>query len=101
MADRDGNLWTASNDPCALIQVDVASRTIVDDQIALPGCEGPVGISIDAEGYVWVVDRDADLAFKVHPQNHTTTTTTGLVGPYTYSDMTGAGLGLVVNPPQG
>jgi hypothetical protein len=30
-----------------------------------------------------------------------TTTTTGLIGPYTYSDMTGAGLGLVVNPPQG
>ena len=27
--------------------------------------------------------------------------TDGLVGPYTYSDMTGAGLGLVTNPPQG
>lgn len=26
-------------------------------------------------------------------------TVTGLVGPYTYSDMTGAGLDLVVNPP--
>lgn len=101
MADRDGNVWAASNNPCALIQVDVATKAIIDDQIALPGCDDPVGISIDAMGYVWVVDRGAELAFKVHPQSHMATTTTGLVGPYTYSDMTGAGLGLVVNPPQG
>jgi DNA-binding beta-propeller fold protein YncE len=101
MADRDGNVWVASNNPCALIQADIATKTIVNDQIPLPNCDGPVGISIDAEGFVWVVDRTAELAFKVHPQSYATTTTTGLVGPYTYSDMTGAGLGLVVNPPQG
>jgi hypothetical protein len=28
-------------------------------------------------------------------------TVSGLVSPYTYSDMTGAGLDLVTNPPQG
>jgi DNA-binding beta-propeller fold protein YncE len=101
MADRDGNVWVASNDPCTLVQVDVASRTLIDDQIGLPGCDDPVGISIDSEGYVWVVDRGAELAFKVNPQSHDATTTTGLVGPYTYSDMTGGGLGLVHDPPQG
>jgi hypothetical protein len=60
-----------------------------------------VGVSIDVEGSVWVVDRGANVAFKVQPDSYTVETVEGLVGPYTYSDMTGAGLGLVVNPPQG
>jgi hypothetical protein len=77
------------------------TRTLVNDQIPLPGCDDPVGISIDAEGYVWVPDRGADLAYKVHPMTYATVTVSGLVAPYTYSDMTGAGLGLVVNPPAG
>ncbi len=101
MVDRDGSAWIAGNNPCTLVQVDTATRTLVSDEIALPGCEDPVGISIDAEGFVWVPDRGADLAFKVHPTTYETSTVTGLVAPYTYSDMTGAGLGLVVNPPAG
>ena len=47
---------------------------------------------------LWYV---SNLAFKVHPQTYQLTTTQGLVQPYTYSDMTGAGLGLVTHPPQG
>lgn len=101
MVDRNGFAWMAGNDPCALVQVDTATRTLVNDQIPLPGCDDPVGISIDAEGYVWVPDRGASLAFKVHPTTYATITVAGLVQPYTYSDMTGAGLGLVVNPPAG
>ncbi len=101
MVDRLGFAWVAGNDPCALIQVDTVTRTLISDTIALPGCDDPVGISIDAEGFVWVPDRGADLAFKVHPMSYATVTITGLVAPYTYSDMTGAGLGLVVNPPAG
>ncbi len=100
--DREGQAWLAGNNPCRLVQVDTATETLVDEAIELPGCQQPVGISIDADGYVWVVDREAEQAFKVDP--HTTTvelTVDGLVGPYTYSDMTGAGLKLVSNPPAG
>ena len=100
--DEAGIAWFAGNDPCRLIAVDTATGTLVDDQIPLPGCSQPVGVSIDVEGYVWVVDRDAEVAFKVDPLTHDIVlTVTGLVQPYTYSDMTGHGLGLVVHPPQG
>ncbi|MBC8069512.1 MAG: hypothetical protein IAG13_14340 [Deltaproteobacteria bacterium] len=101
MVDREGFAWVAGNNPCALVKIDTATRTLVSDTIALPDCEDPVGVSIDAMGFVWVVDRGAELAFKVDPVALTSVTVTGLVGPYTYSDMTGAGLGLVVNPPAG
>ncbi len=100
--DREGQAWLAGNNPCRLVQVDTATETLVADAIELPGCGQPVGISIDGEGYVWVVDREADMAFKVDPVTHDVELTVpGLVGPYTYSDMTGSGLALVNNPPAG
>ena len=41
-----------------------------------------------------------NMAFKVDPDTYQVQlTVTGLVNPYTYSDMTGAGLDLVLNPP--
>ena len=65
----------------------------------MPGCGTPVGVSIDFEGFVWVVDQNG-TAYKVDPNTYQVVlTVAGLVGPYTYSDMTGAGLDLVVNPP--
>lgn len=100
--DRKGQAWLAGNNPCRLVQVDTESETLVDGAIELPGCQQPVGISIDADGYVWVVDRQANMAFKVDPESHEVELTVeGLVGPYTYSDMTGSGLALVNNPPAG
>jgi hypothetical protein len=99
--DRDGFAWIAANDPCGVVKVDTATSTLLDDAIQLPGCGEPVGVSIDIDGMVWLPDRDQGLAYKLDPVALTSTQTMGLVGPYTYSDMTGAGLGLVVNPPQG
>ncbi|RMG94371.1 MAG: hypothetical protein D6705_16445 [Deltaproteobacteria bacterium] len=100
--DRDGRAWAAGNSPCGLVSFDVATRTVANGQIDLPGCAVPVGISIDPEGYVWSPDMTANLAFKVDPNTLTVTfSVTGLNQPYTYSDMTGAGLGLVTNPPAG
>lgn len=70
----------------------------VNNAIALPGCGAPWGVSIDIDGYVWVVDMNGQ-AFKVHPETYQTEiTVTGLVGPYTYFDMTGAALNAQVNP---
>jgi streptogramin lyase len=99
--DRDGFAWIAANDPCGVVKIDTATVSLVDDSIALPGCGQPVGVSIDIDGAVWLPDRDNGLAFKLDPVTLTSTQTTGLVSPYTYSDMTGAGLGLVTNPPAG
>ena len=101
MIDRNGHLWAAGNAPCGLVQFDTATRMVINGAVPLPGCDTPVGVSIDVDGFVWAPDQGANLAYKVDPITYTSTTTTGLVQPYTYSDMTGAGLGLVVNPPQG
>ena len=58
--------------------------------------------SIDVEGYVWIVDQGVNQAFKIDPDTYQVQlTVSGLMQPYTYSDMTGAGLNLVVNPPAG
>jgi hypothetical protein len=100
MVDRDGYAWGAGSSPCRLVQIDTEAMQTVNGNIPLPGCSSPWGISIDRDGYVWVVDMSADLAFKVNPDTYQVElTVNGLINPYTYSDMTGAGLNLVVNPP--
>ncbi len=97
--DRDGRAWVGGNNPCRLAVFDAQADSLISDNIALPGCTTPVGVSIDVDGFVWVVDQNG-TAFKVDPTTYAIQlTVTGLVGPYTYSDMTGAGLNLVVNPP--
>jgi hypothetical protein len=97
--DREGRAWIAGNQPCRLGVWDAVNDAMIDDSIALPGCGTPVGVSIDHDGFVWVVDQNG-TAYKIDPDTHQVAlTVTGLTGPYTYSDMTGAGLNLVVNPP--
>jgi len=92
MADADGNVWGAGSNGCRLVHIDVESKTYVNNNIPLPGCSNPWGVSIDYQGYVWVVDR-GNIAFKVDPDTYeVVATVTGLVSPYTYSDMTGVAL---------
>jgi cysteine-rich repeat protein len=98
MADKDGNVWGAGSDSCRLVHIDAASRTYINNSIPLPGCSAPWGVSIDIDGFVWVVDMNGQ-AYKVDPVNYATViTVSGLVGPYTYSDMTGAALAAQVVP---
>jgi hypothetical protein len=107
MVDDQDRAWFAVDyagqlGGCGLGLVDVVTRQVLAPAIMLPGCFTPVGVSIDVEGYVWVVDQAANQAFKVDPDTYQVQlTVAGLVQPYTYSDMTGAGLNLVVNPPTG
>ncbi len=96
--DRDGYAWVAANSPCGLVQYDVENHQVVSDDIELPDCGTPVGVSVDVDGYVWVVDQGAERAYRVDPETHEAVFVDGLISPYTYSDMTGAGLGLVVFP---
>jgi len=107
MVDSEDRAWFAVDADaalfgCGLGLIDVQTRTLVAPAIALPGCSTPVGVSIDVEGFVWVIDQGSNQAFKVDPETYQIQlTVAGLQAPYTYSDMTGAGLNLVVNPPAG
>lgn len=97
--DHQGHAWIAGNQGCGLIRYDTTLGETVAAHIELPGCAEPVGVSVDAEGFVWVVDRGASMAYRVDPDSQTVSATVGgLVDPYTYSDMTGAGLDVVANP---
>lgn len=99
MADADGNVWGAGSSNCRLVHIDVMTKSYVNNNIPLPGCSNPWGVSIDFEGFVWVVDMSASVAFKVDPNTYQTVATVGgLVGPYTYSDMTGVALKQQVMP---
>lgn len=98
--DREDRVWVAGNSPCRLAVFDRLTDTVINDAIALPACQDPVGVTIDRDGFVWVVDRGASVAWKVDPVTFAVTATvSGLNGPYTYSDFSGSGLDLVINPP--
>lgn len=98
--DREGRAWIAGNIPCRLSLVDADNLAMIDDNIPVPGCVTPVGVSIDRDGFVWVVDQGTSQAYKMNPETYAVElTVSGLTSPYTYSDMTGAGLNLVINPP--
>ncbi len=98
--DQMGRAFIAHNGfPAGMVVVDTTTKTILAPDVPLPGAQTPVGISIDAEGFVWVVDQGG-WAYKVDPDTYQVVLQVmGLNQPYTYSDMTGAGLNLVVNPP--
>ncbi|GEM_PF-825867 len=114
MQDGDGMLWIATitefpGDAAnpGLLRVD----TTVDPMeftffgtATFPELAHSAGISIDVDGYVWLVDtgyvagtmRFGEQAFKIDPVDQSYTIVDGLVLPYTYSDMTGYGLVSVI-----
>lgn len=98
--DKEGRAFVAT--PGGMVVIDTATRQVIGPNVQVAGALSPVGVSIDADGYVWLVDQSGSQAFKVNPETYQAeAVVSGLVSPYTYSDMTGAGLDLVTNPPQG
>src|SRR5690606_23611147 len=89
MVDGEGRAWIANNGLSSrLVEIDTMTKTLVNGNVPLPGAITPVGISIDSEGKVWVVDQDASMAFKVDPATYQTLlTVSGLDSPYTYTDI--------------
>lgn len=60
------------------------------------------GVAVDFDGFVWGIPRNGSKAYKIDPMTGMKVgTMEGLVGAYTYSDMTGFGLFSVNNPPAG
>jgi streptogramin lyase len=56
--DHNGHGWIASNSPCGLVEIDGKSRTLVANH-KLAQCSTPIGVSVDVDGYVWLVDQAA------------------------------------------
>ena len=97
--DSEGRAFIAKNSPCGLAVIDTKTDTVINANVPIAGCSTPVGVSIDAEGFVWVLDQGASRAFKVNPDNYQVVgQVTGLQSPYTYSDMTGAGIAAQIAP---
>ncbi|MFO7564587.1 MAG: hypothetical protein R6X02_18220 [Enhygromyxa sp.] len=93
MADaaEDGLLWMA--DGSGVVGV---NRDTLQVEKSWP-TDGSYGVSIDFEGYVWAV-AFGNTVTKLDPVTGETWTYAGLVGAYTYSDMTGYALTNVGTP---
>ncbi len=83
-----GLLWTSAG---SFIRGVNRETLLVEKEWAVPGS---YGISIDFAGYVWAVAYSGG-AHRVDPNTGDVTSYNGLVGAYTYSDMTGAALSSV------
>ena len=92
MEDGRGTLYKST--PGGILAIDTATMT-VKQTYALP--EHVHGISVDFYGHVWGVAMGQN-AYRVDPKTAHYDTVTGLVGAYTYSDMTGFALSSVGTP---
>lgn len=93
MEDGNGTLYMSGSGN-SIIAVDTETLA-VKQTLAVPLYVH--GISIDFYGYVWGVSMGTE-AYRVDPITTQYQTFTGLVGAYTYSDMTGFALSNVGQP---
>ncbi len=93
MADaaEDGLLWVSNGQGV----IGVNRQTLQVEKTW--NAAGSYGVSIDFEGYVWAV-ANGNTASKIDPETGQFWTYNGLVGAYTYSDMTGYALSNVGSP---
>jgi streptogramin lyase len=71
-----------------------------DDRVqfhTFPQCGTPVGVSIDVDGFVWMVDHSG-WAYRIDPETYEKVQVVVPGDHYTYSDMTGGGLVNAVVP---
>ena len=61
------------------------------------------GMSVDVDSFIWAVPDSSNHAYRVDPDDFTYETVNGLIGAYTYSDMTGGAIKVAVacTPPRG
>ena len=98
--DKTGMAWSATNaggtNGCGLEQVDTNTMTVVQFH-TFPQCGTPVGVSIDVDGFVWMVDYSG-WAYRIDPNTYEKVLVPIAGDHYTYSDMTGGGLVNAVMP---
>jgi hypothetical protein len=89
MVDADGILWHSRYPEGVLVGIDTATVSFVTE---LPIPAYVHGVSIDFQGNVWGVAFGGSEAYRVNPTTGQVDTYAGLIGAYTYSDMTGFAL---------
>ena len=95
MEDGNGILWTSPYPNMALIGIDTETVQVVK-HIPIPAYVH--GVSIDFQGYVWGVEFGGSNAYRVDPNTQIVNNVSGLVGAYTYSDMTGFAISAAGTP---
>ena len=82
--------------------IDVDTMALLDTVMFAGETIQSKGISVDVDGFIWAVPDSQTRAYKVDPDALTYDQFNGLVGAYTYSDMTGGAINSVAcNPPAG
>jgi streptogramin lyase len=89
MTDGVSTIWHGSFNGPSIVGVDTETLDVVH---TIPVPQYTHGISIDFAGMVWGVQGSGSQAYRADPETNTVDTFTGLVGAYTYSDMTGFAL---------
>jgi cysteine-rich repeat protein len=93
--DFDGNVWLADSGTGRLYKLAPSTTTYPADlNIACSTTSigsTPIGTVVDGQGNIWVMSQASNMATKIDPTDCSVmaTVATGL-GPYTYSDATGA-----------
>ena len=91
MTDGDELIWHSNNSGLLMgFNIDTLN---IDEQIQLP--EYVHGVSVDFEGHVWGVTFAGSNAYRANVTTGAIDTYSGLIGAYTYSDMTGHALSTV------
>ena len=98
MEDPDGILWNAAYPNAVLVGIDTTTVQVVQ-MINIPSYVH--GVSIDFQGNLWGVEFSGDEAFRINKNTLQIDTVGGLVGAYTYSDMTGYALSAAGGVPSG
>ncbi|TPV94770.1 MAG: hypothetical protein B7733_13230 [Myxococcales bacterium FL481] len=94
--DEHQLVWFAANRPCGAGVFNPRQGQLLARHIELPGCDTPVGITLGANGAVFVVDKGGRL-FRIDRRTlQARVAVQGLGQPYSYSDMSGNGLRLVL-----
>jgi streptogramin lyase len=89
MEDANGVIWNSRYPDAVLVGVDTDTMQVVNT-INIPAYVH--GVSIDFQGNIWGVEFGGSNAYRVNPETLQIDAVGGLVGAYTYSDMTGFAL---------
>jgi len=95
MEDANGVLWTSPYPNAQLVGIDTDTVQLVQT-INIPAYVH--GVSIDFEGHIWGVEFAGTNAYRVDPETLQIDTVGGLIGAYTYSDMTGFAISAAGTP---
>jgi hypothetical protein len=95
MTDGATTLYHSRYSQGVIVAIDTETVTPIKEYI-IPAYVH--GISVDFKGMIWGVTFASSQVFRVNPETEVVDTYGGLVGAYTYSDMTGFGLSSVVQP---